>query len=60
MTKAEAVSFYGTQMKLANVLGLAQSTIAGWTMVPLEHQFYLEKITQGELKADPHPAENIS
>lgn len=57
MTKQEAIAYFGTQTKLADALGLKQPTIAGWVEVPLEHQFYLEIITTGDLIADPHPAE---
>jgi len=57
MTKDEVLEFFGTQIKLAAALKLSQSTVSGWKDVPLEHQFYLEKLTDGALKADPHPAE---
>jgi hypothetical protein len=57
MTKTEAISHFGTQAKLARVLCLRQPTVCGWLKVPLEHQMYLQKITRGKLKADPHPAE---
>lgn len=57
MTKQDAIAYYGTQAKLAAALNLKQPTIAGWDDVPLEHQYYLEKITGGALRADPHPAE---
>lgn len=57
MTKEEAVKYFGTQAKLASALKLTQPTVAGWTRVPLEHQNYLERLTRGLLKSDPHPAE---
>jgi hypothetical protein len=57
MTKDEAIAYFGTQVKLAAALGIYQSVVSEWNKVPLAHQFYLEKITNGALKADPHPAE---
>ncbi len=57
MTKEEAISYFGTQAKLGKALKLKQPTISLWDSVPLAHQMYLEKLTGGALKADPHPAE---
>jgi hypothetical protein len=46
MLKAAAVAHFGTQQKLADAIGLAQSTVAGWTeTVPLEWAFVLETLT---------------
>jgi predicted XRE-type DNA-binding protein len=58
MTKAEAIAHFGSQAKLAAALKITQPTVSDWQGVPLEHQFYLEKLTAGVLKADPHPAEH--
>lgn len=57
MTKDEAIEHFGSQTELGKVLALDQSTISKWKAVPLDHQMYLEKLTLGKLKADPHPAE---
>jgi DNA-binding transcriptional regulator YdaS (Cro superfamily) len=58
MTKQEAITFFGTQHKLAKALGLKQPAISNWgDIVPRHHQPYLEKISGGVLKAAPHPAE---
>ena len=58
MTKEEVIAFFGTQAKVARALKLEQATVSLWKKVPLHHQTYLEKITDGKLKADPHPAES--
>ncbi len=57
MTKEEAVEYFETQTRLAEALDVKQHTVSGWSKVPLHHQFYLQKLTRGKLKADPHPAE---
>jgi len=47
MRKADAVSHFGTQQKLAEALGRSQSTVAGWgEVVPLDCAFLLEKLTR--------------
>lgn len=51
MRKSDAIAHFTTQQKLADHLGLAQSTVAGWgPVVPLDWAFVLEKTT--ELKVD--------
>jgi transcriptional repressor of cell division inhibition gene dicB len=53
MHKQDAVSYFGTQQKLANALGITQGTIGGWgELVPMGRALQLEKITNGALKAD--------
>jgi hypothetical protein len=53
MTTAEAVSHYGTQVKLATALGMAQSTIAGWgEHPPAIRQLQIQQLTGGKLKAE--------
>jgi len=53
MTKAEAIQFYGTQQRLADVLGTYQGTVSSWDRVPYLQQLRLERITNGALVADP-------
>lgn len=60
MTKDEAIAHFGTQQKLAERLAIKQSTVSGWVAVPLHHQMFLERITNGALRADPHPAESAA
>lgn len=57
MTKDEAIKHFGGQVKLARALRVSQPTVSAWVKVPLHHQNYLEKLTGGILRAEPHPAE---
>lgn len=65
MLKADAVSYFGSQQKLAEAIHRSQSTIAGWgPIVPLEHAFILERMTAKrarKLKIDPalYPKSNL-
>jgi hypothetical protein len=44
MRKADAVSYYGSQSKLGEALGVAQSTVAEWgELVPLPWACILER-----------------
>ncbi len=60
MTKEEAIAYFGNQEKLGKALNRKQPTVSLWKTVPLAHQMYLEKLTKGALKADPHDAELLS
>ncbi len=53
MTKDQAIKHYGTQEKLAEALGMDQSTISKWAAVPALRQLQIEALTRGELRADP-------
>ena len=54
MTKDEAIKHYGTQQKLADALGLSQSTVAEWGAYPPKlRQLQLQQVTRGRLKAEP-------
>lgn len=54
MRKETAVSYYGTQQKLADALGMTQGAMCSWNpeRIPLARALQLEKITKGVLKAD--------
>ena len=52
MTKTDAIKHYGSQAKLGAALGLAQTTVSSWSIVPAIHQLRLQKLTRGKLKAD--------
>lgn len=53
MTKDEAIKWAGTQVKLAEALGLSQGTIAGWREHPPElRQLQIEALSGGALKAE--------
>ena len=52
MLKKHAIIFYGTQEKLASVLGLTQSAVSQWgDSVPELYACKLEILTKGHLKA---------
>lgn len=58
MTYDEVLSYFGTQIKIAEALGITQATVSLWgangepKMVPAKYQYQLEVITRGELMAD--------
>jgi transcriptional repressor of cell division inhibition gene dicB len=54
MTTYQAVRYYGTQMKLANALGIRQGSVSDWgEYPPALRQLQLQQITKGRLKAEP-------
>lgn len=55
MTKAEAVAFLGSELKLAAELQVSGSNVSAWTDIPRLRQFQLEVQTDGALKADRSP-----
>lgn len=53
MRKSDAVSLYGSQSKLGEALGVAQSTIGGWgEVVPLPWAVILERAHRRRLRVD--------
>jgi DNA-binding transcriptional regulator YdaS (Cro superfamily) len=60
MTYDQAISYFGTQVKLAAALGIAQPTVSCWGgSVPMRYQYQLEVITAGELLADRDSAKQV-
>jgi transcriptional repressor of cell division inhibition gene dicB len=54
MTTAEAIKHYGTQTKLADALGISQSSVSEWREhPPALRQLQLQQLTRGRLKAEP-------
>ncbi|QYK07593.1 Cro/CI family transcriptional regulator [Shewanella mangrovisoli] len=54
MTKDDAVKFYGSQTKLAQVLKIKPSAISQWGAdVPELRAYQIERLTQGALKVNP-------
>jgi hypothetical protein len=55
MTKDQAVKFFGTQVKLAEALGIkSQGSVAAWEDYPPPlRQLQIEALTNGKLKAEP-------
>jgi DNA-binding transcriptional regulator YdaS (Cro superfamily) len=53
MTYNQAISYFGTQTRLAAALGISQSTVSCWRrVIPASKQYQLEIITNRALKAD--------
>ena len=53
MNKADAIKFFGTQVKLAALLGTTQSTVSGWGDYPPPlRQLQIEQLSGGALKAE--------
>jgi DNA-binding transcriptional regulator YdaS (Cro superfamily) len=52
VTKEEAVNFFGSQVALAEKLGIRQASVAEWINVPPLRQLQLERLTKGKLRAD--------
>ena len=55
MTPEQAIHHFGNQTKLAQALGLAQSSVAEWVAneaIPLSRQYQIELATGGTLVAD--------
>jgi len=53
MKKKDVLIHYGTQVKLAKVLGISQASISNWNeIIPEKQAFRLEKITCGTLQYD--------
>lgn len=54
MTTVDAVRHFGTQQKLADALGIKQSSVGEWKAYPPKlRQLQLQQITKGRLKAEP-------
>ncbi|ABX47947.1 Cro/Cl family transcriptional regulator [Shewanella sp. NKUCC05_KAH] len=54
MTKDDAVKFYGSQTKLAQVLNIKPSAISQWGEdVPELRAYQIERLTDGALKVNP-------
>ena len=48
----DAVSYFGSQNKLAEALGISQASVSGWKpeRIPLKRALQLEQITKGKLR----------
>lgn len=53
MTYDDLISHFGTQVAIADALGIAQPTVSSWRgVVPPKYQYQVEVITEGALRAD--------
>jgi len=54
MHKEMAVAHYGSQIKLAQVLGISSSAVSFWgSIIPEKQAMKLERITGGDLVYNP-------
>lgn len=54
MTKDEAVAAFGTQVRLAEALGMSQGSVSLWGEYPPPlRQLQIEALTGGKLRAEP-------
>ncbi len=55
MTYEEAIEHFGTQVTLAEALGIQQPAVSLWgKVIPDKYQYQLEIITAGRLLVDEH------
>lgn len=52
MTKDEAISYFGSQRVLAQIIGVSQAAVSQWKRVPRGVQFELHVKTGGKLSVD--------
>lgn len=53
VTTQDAIKHFGTQLGVANALGMAQSSVAEWGKFPPKlRQIQLEHVTRRELRAE--------
>lgn len=54
MKKADVISYYGSQVELADALGISEAAVSQWgDSVPQGRAYQIEVMTGGKLKADP-------
>lgn len=54
MRLSDAVSYFGTQQKLADALQIKQGAISSWNRdrIPMARALQIERLTDGKLHAD--------
>lgn len=63
MTPSEAIEHFGSQVALANALGLTQPTVSGWVQggrIPRGRQFQIQVLTAGKLQPEPEDERKCS
>lgn len=54
MNTKDATKWFGSQQKLADALGVHQTTVCTWKETPPDlQQIRIERLTKGNLKAEP-------
>ena len=60
MNKNDVISHFGTAAKAAKALGLTKSAISQWpAAIPRLRAFEIERITNGKLKVDAFPNNDL-
>jgi len=61
MKKSDAIKYFQSASKLAIALGITRMSITQWgDDVPMRRAFEIERITNGELKADFTPPQQTN
>ena len=61
MNRQTAIDYFGSIPKLASALKITYEAVRQWgDEVPKLRQYQLEKITNGQLKADDEPSESAA
>ena len=63
MTFTQVLKYFGTQVDVAEALGVTQPTISNWKSrgrIPKLQQLRIEHLTRGKLKADPEILAKVS
>ncbi|PKG37168.1 Cro/CI family transcriptional regulator [Psychromonas sp. Urea-02u-13] len=61
MKKADAIKYFKTVSKLAQAVGVTRMSVTQWgEEIPQRRAFEIERITNGELKADFTPVNQQS
>lgn len=52
MTKDQAINFFGSAARLADILGIERQAVYQWVSVPPLRQLQIQNISNGDLLAD--------
>jgi len=61
MKTSDVITHFGTQTATAKALGILQSSVSEWNEYPpAKRQLQIERITNGQLKAEPGCFERVT